>query len=508
MTYYPQLGQEELERIRKDRKIRRALANKSHYWFFSLYLGHYMTCEFAPFHYDIFKLTEEDISFAVLVAFRGSAKSTLVTLSYVIWSIIGIQKKKFVLIVSQTQNQARLHLENIKRELEGNDLLKADIGPFESPEDEWGSNSIVIPKFGARIAAVSTEQSIRGVRHGQYRPDLIICDDIEDINSVKTKEGRNRTNIWFNAEVVPVGDTNTKTLVIGNLLHEDSLIMRFKRLICENKLTGKFLEYPLLDESNNIAWQAKYKTMEDIENLKKNFSQESAFYREYLLKIISDEDRLVRSEWIKYYDDLPSPDGDNFQFAGVGIDLAISEKESADYTAMVSAYMFGSGEDLRVYILPNPINKRMDFPTAIETAISLSKTVVPGDSTILLVENVGYQEAFIQYLASKNVSVEGIPVHGQDKRTRLALVTHIIKQGKVWFPRYGAEELINQLTGFGIERHDDLADAFSLLLLKILEEDSRPSPVMMVNMSGWPPGGYDKMMSEIRGEPLSFDTDW
>ena len=117
MTYYLQLGQEELEKIRKDRKIRRALASKNHYWFFSLYLSHYITCEFAPLHYEIFKLTEEDVSFAVLVAFRGSAKSTLVTLSYVIWSIIGIQKKKFVLIVSQTQSQAKLHLENIKQEL-------------------------------------------------------------------------------------------------------------------------------------------------------------------------------------------------------------------------------------------------------------------------------------------------------------------------------------------------------------------------------------------------------
>ncbi len=474
MTYFPQLGQEELNKIRRDRKIRRALARKSHYWFFSLYLPHYINCEFAPFHHEIFKLTEENVEFAVLVAFRGSAKSTLVTLSYVIWSIVGIQQKKFVLIVSQTQAQAKLHLENIKRELESNDLLKADIGPFESPEDEWGSNSIVIPKFGARIAAVSTEQSIRGIRHEQYRPDLIICDDIEDINSVKTKEGRDRTNTWFNAEIVPVGDKNTKTLVIGNLLHEDSLIMRFKKSIYEGRLSGEFFEYPLIDDGKNILWPAKYPTMEDVEKLKKTFLQESAFYREYLLKIISDEDRLVKREWIKFYDNLPSPDADDFEFAAVGIDLAISERESADYTAMVSAYMFGRGEKLGVYILPNPINKRMDFPTTVDVAISLSKTVVNGEQTKLFIEEVGYQKAFIDYLSSKSILVEGVQIHGQDKRTRLALVTHIIQQGKVWFPRYGAEELINQLTGFGIERHDDLADAFSLLLLKILEVASTP----------------------------------
>lgn len=476
MTICPQLDKSELNRIRKDRKIRRALANKSHYWFFSLYLGHYITCEFAPFHSEIFKLTEDEIKFAVLVAFRGSAKSTLITLSYVIWSIIGIQQKKFVLIVSQTQAQAKLHLENIKSELEHNDLLKADIGPFESSDDEWGSNSIVIPKFGARIATVSIEQSIRGVRHEQHRPDLVICDDIEDINSVKTKEGRDRTHTWFNGEIVPVGDANTKMLVIGNLLHEDSLIMRFKRLINDGKLSGQFFAYPLLDNESNILWPAKYPTMEDIKKLKRSFSQESAFYREYLLKIISDEDRLVKPEWIQYYDKLPSVNADNFKFAGVGVDLAISEKESADYTAMVSAYVFSRDEKLRVYILPNPINKRMDFPATVNTAISLSQAVVHGQHTKLFIEEVGYQKAFIDYLKGKNIPVEGVPVHGQDKRTRLALVTHIIQQGKVFFPRVGVENLINQLTGFGIEKHDDLADAFSLLLLKILEEVSKPEP--------------------------------
>jgi hypothetical protein len=75
-------------------------------------------------------------------------------------------------------------------------------------------------------------------------------------------------------------------------------------------------------------------------------------------------------------------------------------------------------------------------------------------------------------LERNNVPAEGVKVAGQDKRSRLALITHLIKQGKVLFPKGNkAEELIMQLTGFGIEKHDDLADAFSLLLLKILEED-------------------------------------
>lgn len=500
----PILTIDEINNIRGNRKLRRALARSSHYWFFSLYLGHYLNYAFAPFHFEMFQLTEDsNLLMGVLVAFRGSGKSTIVTVSYPIWAITGDQQKKFILIVSQTQNQARLHLASIKRELENNELLKADIGPFEEISDEWGANSIVIPKFDARITAVSTEQSIRGIRHGQYRPDLIICDDIEDLNSVKTREGRDRTHTWYNGEIVPVGDKNTKVLMIGNLLHEDCLIMRFRKLMSQEKLNGKFLAFPLLNDEDQIAWPAKYPNMEEVDKLKASFSQESAYYREFLLRIISDEDRLVHPEWLHYYDNLPTADAENFRFAGIGVDLAISEKESADCTAMVSAYVFGYRDEFRAYILPHPINKRLSFPIAIETAVNLSKTVVHGQRTQLYIEDVGYQKAFIQHLASKDVPVEGVTVKGQDKRTRLTLITHLIKEGKVWFPREGAEELIAQLTGFGTEKHDDLADAFSLLMLKVLEKDSEPEPRITVISTGW--GPTSGLLSEFGWKPLTMD---
>ncbi len=158
------------EHIRSDRKIRMTTAERSHEWFFSLYLGDYMVYPTAPFQQEIFGLTEDPaVNHAVIVAFRGSGKSTIVTMSYPIWAILGKQQKKFVLILSQTQNQARMHLANIKREFESNDILRADYGPLEESSDEWGSTSLVLSRYGARISAASTDQSIRGIRHGKHR---------------------------------------------------------------------------------------------------------------------------------------------------------------------------------------------------------------------------------------------------------------------------------------------------------------------------------------------------
>jgi len=485
MNYFQTLTPEDLKEIKQKRSIRRMLAKKNHLWFFTIYLSEYIDYPFAPFHHEMFSITEDpELKLAVIVAFRGSGKSTLMSLSYPIWSIVGEQQKKFVLILGQTHNQARQHLANIKKELETNDLLGADVGPFTDYEDEWGSTSIVLSNYNAKITIASTEQSIRGIRHGKYRPDLVICDDAEDLNSVKTKEGRDKTFQWLTGEIMPIGDTYTKTIIIGNLLHEDCLLMRLKNVIDQGKLNGKFFAYPLIDSEKIIFWPGKFPDMQAVEKLKASIASDSAWYREYLLKIISDEDRVVKPEWIQYYDELPKNLHDELLYTATGVDLAISTGANADYTSMVSSHVCGYQEDLKVYILPNPINEKMDFPTTVVRAKELSKSLGDGTYTKLYIEDVGYQKALIDQLISQNVPAEPFKIMGQDKRARLTLVTHLIQQGKVLFPRCGAEDLIMQLTGFGIEKHDDLADAFSLLMLKIMEEDNKGGPPTVIICTG------------------------
>jgi predicted phage terminase large subunit-like protein len=62
----------------------------------------------------------------------------------------------------------------------------------------------------------------------------------------------------------------------------------------------------------------------------------------------------------------------------------------------------------------------------------------------------------------------------QDKRSRIVLTAHHVKSGKVLFPRQGAEQLIQQLVHFGVEKYDDLADAFANLVLHSFIEKPKP----------------------------------
>ncbi len=272
------------EQIKTSRRFRQELAKQSHYWFSKIYLADHLSYPLAIFHKQMLTITEDPSYRLVnIIAFRGSGKSTIMNLSNIIWSIIGKPQKKFVLILSQHKKQAKLHLENIKYELESNELLNNDFGGFRQDHEDWGPNHILLKKYGAMIMAAGLRQNIRGIKFGQHRPDLIICDDLEDRQSAKNyKEGK-RMCEWFKNEIMPAGDKSTNIVVLGNLLDNSSLIMKLYREIVQNRIANAACcIYPLLDDNDRNLWPEKFKP-EDIERIKSSCSDELIWLQEYLL---------------------------------------------------------------------------------------------------------------------------------------------------------------------------------------------------------------------------------
>ena len=489
------------EELANNRAARQHVTKGSHTVFFEVYFQHYIKYPMAEVHRDIFRITEDQSNkLAMVVAFRGSGKSTLVTFSYALWSILGVQSKKFVLIICQTQAQARQHMTNIKHELESNKLLQSDMGPFreENSNEQWAISSLVFQNTGARIMIASVDQSIRGIRHHQYRPDLIILDDIEDINSTKTMEGRSKIFEWFTREIVPLGDIGTRIIMVGNLLHEDALVMRLRRMIDKGELKGVYHWFPLVDEDEKCLWPGKFDTPEKVEDLRRSVANELAWRQEYMLEIISDTTRVIFPEWIKTYKELPAGRATRII---VGVDLAIKETKTADYTAMVAMQVYGYGDKAVAYVLPNPINKRLPFPDVVETARSLHAALKPlsQQHPKFMVESNGFQEIYVNAFAEAGCEVEGIK-SVTDKRSRIALTSHHVRIGKILFPEKGAEDLIAQLTGFGIENHDDLADAYSMGAAEFIRMINVPVPgITWINIGG---------PSRPRGRSIWDDDDY
>ena len=472
--------------IIKNPLIRKTLAKLSHYYFFHIYLAHHIQHETADFQREIISITEDfEQKFAVILAFRGSAKSTLVSLSYVIWSIIGKQNIKFILLISQTQGQARQILANIRREFESNEILRKDFGPFEDPNEDWRSDSLVLPRYGTKIMSASLGETVRGYKHGQYRPQLVVMDDLDDINSIRTKDGRDKTYNFVTSEVMPIGDTDTKYILVGNLLHSDSAVMRFKKEIENGDRDGIIKEYPFWDKDKNPLWPTKFNTKESITKLKKRIGNDKIFRQEYLLEIVSEEDQVIEREWIKRYDKIPPFMGNGYRFTAIGVDLAISDKDSANFTSFVAAHIFGYDENLKIYILPHPVNKRMRFSETEDELKALVESLGGKEKVKIYIESVGYQEAFAQRMEEQGYYSYAVGVNSASKRERLLFTSSMVRSHRVLFSPTGDEELEGQLVNFGVEKYDDLADAFSILIKKIMEEDKQSGNPIIMKSTGF-----------------------
>ncbi|UCD75504.1 MAG: phage terminase large subunit [Phycisphaerales bacterium] len=74
------------------------------------------------------------------------------------------------------------------------------------------------------MTALGFDTKIRGRRHRQNRPTLIVLDDIENEAEVRSAEQRKRKQEWFNRAVLKAGTSMTNVVVVGTVLHYDALL--------------------------------------------------------------------------------------------------------------------------------------------------------------------------------------------------------------------------------------------------------------------------------------------
>ena len=448
---------------------------------FSLvYLSGYFNERPATFHAELIHSLESDSEKRLLIiGFRGSGKSIFGSLALPLWAALEQPTKyPFIILVADSSRQATLNITSIKHELETNDLIKQDYGQvkgnvvedftFQGEGEEWQKQNIVLSN-GVRILARSRGQKVRGLRHLQHRPKLVVIDDPEDGEWVRTKENRDKTDRWLHSEIIPGMDVKKgKLVVIGNLLHMDALLSRLKA-----PGTGfKTLEFPLIDKNGKCTWPAMYPTDQSLKDKERDMGT-IPWQREMLLRIVADEDQIIKPEDIHYYDDLPKNAVASIK--GHGIDLAISQKEGADYTTDVEGDVFyvdakdvsKSGDTPRVFILPDPYNEHVTFHDFIKRERN-----IPGErkgAHLFFVEDVGYQKAAIQEMERSMLPVVAMRPT-TDKRSRLQVVAPYIKNGTVLFPRSGCEQLLGQIFNLGVESHDDLCDGLTTLLNGLVEQ--------------------------------------
>lgn len=150
----------------------------------------------------------------------------------------------------------------------------------------------------------------------------------------------------------------------------------------------------------------------------------------------------------------------------MGVDPAISQADTADYTAMVACHVFGYGENMKIFILPLIVNERLSLQNIVERAKRF-REMFPRETVRFVVEDVAAQNYLIQLMKYEGLFVSPMKVSGLSKHDRLVNSTLHFEKGNVLFPKKGAEQLIEQVLDFGTEKHDDLADALTSMLAEV-----------------------------------------
>ena len=150
---------------------------------------------------------------------RGGAKSTTAELATT-W--IGQRlSRRFVLYVSGTQDQADKHVGSIAGFFERVGVDRS-VGKYGNSRG-WRRNQLRCAN-GFNVEALGLDTAARGIKLDEFRPDLIIFDDIDEAEDTqKTVEKKIRA---ITGTILPAGAENAAILFIQNLVHENGVVAR------------------------------------------------------------------------------------------------------------------------------------------------------------------------------------------------------------------------------------------------------------------------------------------
>ena len=496
-----------------EKGLRKQLAAIDLEYFGRAYLGHYFVRESPKFHGELDQIWSEGVLKGLnpykdakeidklkgcrraIEAPRGHAKSTTFTFKDTIHAAL-YQYKHYVIILSDSSDQADGFLADIKTELEDNALIKEDFGSMEGKV--WKSNVILL-KNGTKIESIGSGKKIRGRRHKQWRPDLIVLDDVENDENVNTPDQRKKLASWFYKAVSKAGDTYTDIVYIGTLLHYDSLLAKvannpeyktvkyqgvisfasnqelwdaweviYTNLANENRQEDARNFYESNKEAMlkgiEVLWEAKLSYYDLM--IVKVSEGEASFNSEIQNDPIDPDTCVFNEEWFSWYEpsliDFSQP---QFLFYGAN-DPSLGKNKKSDTSAIITV-----AKDIKtgyLYVLLASIEKRKP-DVIIEDAIATSKRLKTEHKKGFIefgVETNQFQYFFKDVMAQRSAEAnEYLPITEiqsvGNKDVRIQSLQPFIKNGFIKFNREH-KTLIKQLLEYPFGKNDDGPDCLEM----------------------------------------------
>lgn len=439
--------------------------------------GHLFVPEYfrrpSPSFHEVLISAASNARRLAVAAPRESSKSTLLTFLYPLHSML-YKKKRHIILILSNFTKATSALRGIKDAISKNESVRKQYR-IKTPKDSEGDTIFRHPDgLECRIVCFGREQlpKVRGERFGPYRPDLVIIDDLEDDELVKSKERRIELQSHFDNAVIPALDfKDSQLIVIGTVLHLDSLLYK---LVCRSQYQDfKKLFFQALSSKGTSLWPEKW----SVDDLKKiEAINPVMFAREYQNKPIEGNTQIFRRDdfrtWRIEEGNYVLLDKEGFVSsrgslrdckAAIACDLAWEEKRESDNSVILSAYLTPNAEILvESYICkkgmrPHEVEEalfsmeqRLRLTTGSSVPIGFEKSKLEKVTKWLM------QRAMKQrnhYLVFKDLAWDGDKIERIITRLEARYNQHSI------YHRSGMGSLELELLSFPSGSHDDLCDS-------------------------------------------------
>ena len=422
------------------------------------------------------------------MVFRGAAKTTLFGEYLILFLAVFGNLPNFgqvdlaIYLSDSMDNGVKNMRKNLEYRWDNSDFLKKYVPTARFTDARWefknlSGKSFVVKGYGAKTG-------VRGVKEMGKRPDLAIIDDVvsdEDARSatvIKSIEDTiykaveyalhpKRSKIIWSGTPFNAGDPLYKAVESGSWR-----VNVFP--VCE--------KFPCEEHEFQPAWGDRF----DYNSVNTKYlnalkdGKVSDFYQELMLRIMSEDDRLILASDLRWYSRISLlKNKANYNFY-ITSDLATTEKESADFSVICVWAVNYQGQWFLVDIIVarQNINKSLDdiFRFVVQyqpMSVGIEVTGQQGGFVSFLESEMMKKNIFFNLASSNNSGVPGIRP-ASNKFQRLLTTIPMFKQGRFFFPvelknTEAMQEFqleMSQVTNGGIKsKHDDCLDNISMIPL-------------------------------------------
>lgn len=417
-------------------------------------------------HTDLMSLFFDKASKLKAVAVpRAHSKSTLVSFLFALYCIC-FQKKKFIAIVSDSEDKAKDFVIRLRDELEHNKDLIADFAPTGTFKTTDWSKTDFVTSTGVRVIGKGANQSLRGSIHLDTRIDLAILDDLETNETAGSQSVMN----FVLTDVIPSmnrrGDYDI--CYIGTIIKDMAILHQM--LINPKWISAK---WECLDDDGNMIAPMLYSKSdyEDQKEMYQGLGKMSVFYAEnHNNPLVADDEQTFKQEYFHKFkeDDLPE---NMFYYIAYDPALPPSGRTKTKYVDRSAILVLATDSKENWYVVKCYANR--DTPAQNrKLLLNLAKKYSPRK---VWMETIAAQRGMYleikEEMKRSNIRfpLEEIPSHSGSKEARIEQLQPLYASGRVYHNQEDKEqiELERELMLFGRTPHDDRSDCLSFFLNRV-----------------------------------------